>query len=201
MKNLVFYLGALMLLASANVAFAHNASVTISSPSNNKTIVVDSLPVNIMVEGTISHGSPGNVNNQRACVRVDGGTPQCEPTYITGLGNVSSRNYSIAVAINNEGQHTIQVITANPNGDHGGISSLITINVVLANVLCDEKDPPAYANEYLNSLNLPSDYATYRGQIIRVIAFNHSNGGYGSCIYDYDAVREDVNALLGQLGF
>jgi len=201
MKNLVSYLGGLALLASATVAFAHNGSVTISSPSNNQTIVVDSLPVNIMVEGTISHGSPGNVNNQRACVRVDGGTPQCEPNYITGLGNVSSRNYSIAVAINNEGQHTIQVITANPSGDHGGISSLITINVVLANVLCDEKDPPAYANEYLNSLNLPSDYATYRGQIIRVIAFNHSNGGYGSCIYDYDAVRDDVNALLGQLGF
>jgi hypothetical protein len=200
-KNLISYLGALVLLASATVAFAHNGSVTISSPSNNQTIVVDSLPVNIIVEGTISHGSPGNVNDQRACVIVDGGTPKCEPSYVGGLGNVSSRNYSVTVPINSEGAHTIQATTANSNGDHSGISTLITIYVVLANVACDEKDPPAYANEYLNGLNLPPEYATYRGQIIRVIAFNHSNGGYGACHYDYDAVREDVDDLLVQLGF
>jgi hypothetical protein len=201
MKKLVSYLGAFLLFTAANVALAHNASVAISSPSNNQTIVVESLPVNIIVEGTISHGSPGNVNDQRACVIVDGGTPTCEPSYVGGLGNVSSRNYSITVSINSEGQHTLQATTANSHGDHSGISGLITINVVLANVPCDEKDPPAFANEYLNSLNLPSAYATYRGQIIRVIALNHANGAYGSCHYDYDAVREDVNALLAQLGF
>lgn len=201
MKKRVFYLVALMFFAAANVALAHNGSVTISSPSNNQTIVVDSLPVNIIVEGTIFHGSPGNVNNQRACVIVDGGSSTCEPSYIGGLGNVSSRNYSITVPISTEGQHTLQATNANSSGDHSGISSLITITVVLASVPCDEKDPPAYANEYLNGLNLPSDYATYRGQIIRVIAFNHSNGAYGSCHYDYDAVREDVNDLLAQLGF
>jgi hypothetical protein len=201
MKRLVSYLGALLLLLTANAAVAHNATVTISSPSNNQTIVVESLPVNIIVEGTISHGSPGNINNQRACVSVDGGTNQCEPNYVAGLGNLGSRSFSITVPISSEGQHTIQATTANSSGDHSGISSSITINVVLAVVPCDEKDPPAYANEYLNSLNLPSDYATYRGQIIRVIAFNHSNGAYGSCRYDYDAVREDVNALLTQLGF
>lgn len=201
MKTLVSYFGALLLLVTANAALAHNATVTISSPSNNQTIVVESLPVNIIVEGTISHGSPGNINNQRVCVSVDGGANICEPNYVSGLGNVSSRSFSITVPIISEGQHTIQAITANPEGNHSGISSLVTINVVLAVVPCDEKDPPAYANEYLNSLNLPSDYATYRGQIIRVIAFNHSNGAYGSCRYDYDAVREDVNSLLTQLGF
>jgi hypothetical protein len=201
MKKTIFYFGALLLFASTTVALAHNGSVTISSPSNNQTIVVESLPVNIIIEGTISHGSPGTVNDQRACVSVDGGTPTCEPNYVGGLGSVSSRNYSITIPINSEGQHTLQTTSGNSNGDHRGISTLITINVVLANVPCDEKDPPAYANEYLNSLHLPSDYATYRGLIIRVIALNHSTGAYGSCRYDYDAVREDVNAMLTQLGF
>jgi hypothetical protein len=201
MKKLVSYLEAFLLFTSAGVALAHNASVSISSPSDNQTIIVESLPVNIIVEGTISHGSPGNVNDQRVCVSVDGGTPTCEPNYVGGLGNVSSRNFSITVPIDSEGQHTLQATTANSNGDHRGVSSLITINVVLANVPCDEMDPPAYANAYLNSLNLPSDYATYRGQIIRIIALNHSNGAYGSCRYDYDAVREDVDHLLAQLVF
>ena len=194
-------MGALLLLMAASSAHAHSASVTISSPSNNQTIVVDSLPVNIIVEGTITHGSPGNVNDQRACVKVDGGTPICEPNYVGGLGNVSSRNFSITVPINSEGQHTLQGFTANSRGDHSGVSALITINIVLANAACDEKDPPAYANEYLNSLNLPPSYATYRGQIIRVIAFNSSNGAYGSCQYDYELVRADVDTLLAQLGF
>jgi hypothetical protein len=200
MKNVIFYLGALLLLAASSVVHAHNGSVTISSPSANQTMVVESLPINIIVEGTISHGSPGNVNDQRACVKVDGGTAICEPNYVGGLGNVSSRNYSITVPIHSDGAHTLQTFTANSRGDHSGVSTLITIYVVLSNSACDEKDPPATANEYLNSLNLPSDYATYRGQIIRVIAFNHSNGAYGSCHYDNDAVREDVDALLAQLG-
>lgn len=200
MKKWGFYLGALMLLA-ANVALAHTGSVTISSPSNNQIIVVQSLPVNIVIEGTILHGSPGTVNNQRACVILDGATSTCEPTYIGDLGSASSRNYSITVPISTEGQHTLKATSANPGGAHGGSSDLMTITVVLASVPCDDKDPPAYANGYLNSLRLPPEYATYRGQIIRVIAFNHSNGAYGSCQYDYDAVREDVDALLAQLNF
>jgi hypothetical protein len=201
MKRLISYLAALLIMASASIAHAHSASVTISSPSNNQTIVVESLPVNIIVEGTITHGSPGNVNDQRACVKLDGGTAICEPNYVGGLGNVSSRNFSITVQINTEGQHTLQAFTANSSGDHSGVSAIITINIVLANVTCDEKDPPAYANEYLNSLSLPPSYATYRGQIIRLIAFNASNGAYGSCQYDYELVRSDVDALLAQLGF
>lgn len=200
MKNVIFYLGALLLLAASSVAHAHNGSVTISSPSANQTMVVESLPINIIVEGTISHGPPGNVNDQRACVKVDGGTAICEPNYVGGLGNVSSRNYSITVPINSDGPHTIQTFTANSRGDHSGVSTLITIYVVLSNSACDEKDPPAIANEYLNNLNFPSAYASYRGQIMRVIANNHSNGAYGSCHYDDDAVREDVDALLAQLG-
>jgi hypothetical protein len=201
MKRAFSYMGALLLLLAASSAHAHSASVTISSPSDNQTIVVESLPVNIIVEGTITHGSPGNINNQRACVKLDGGTPICEPNYVGGLGNVSSRNFSITVPINSDGQHTLQAFTANSSGDHSGMSTLITINIVLANAACDEKDPPAYANEYLNSLNLPPSYATYRGQIIRVIAFNSSNGAYGSCQYDYALVKADVDALLAQLGF
>jgi hypothetical protein len=105
------------------------------------------------------------------------------------------------VAITSEGAHTIQSSTANSKGDHGGISDVITINVILSSYECDEKDPPAYANEYLNSLNLPQSYATYRGVIIRAIALNHSIGAYGSCYYDYEAVEEDVDELLRQLGF
>jgi hypothetical protein len=78
---------------------------------------------------------------------------------------------------------------------------VVTVYIVLSNSACDEKDPPAIANEYLNDLNLPSSYATYRGQIIKIIALNHSNGAYGSCHYDDDAVRHDVDDLLAQLKF
>jgi len=158
------------------------------------------LPVNIIVEGTISHGSPGTVNDQRACVKVDGGTAICEPNYVGGLGNVSSRNYSITVPINSDGPRTLQAFTANSRADHNGVSSLITIYVVFWNSECDENDPPAYANEYLNSLNLPSAerLCHLSERIIRVNAFNHSNGAYGACQYNYE--REDVEALLAQLG-
>jgi hypothetical protein len=202
LKKFISYFAAVLLFTSANAATAHNASVvTISAPSNDQTIIVESFPVNIIVEGTISHGDPGNINDQRACVSIDRGTAICEPNYVGGLGRVSSRSFSITVPISNEGQHTIQATTANSSGDHSGVSSLIRITVLLANVPCDEKDPPAYANGYLNGLNLPSDYATVRGQIIRIIANNHSNGAYGSCHYDYDAVRQDVDQLLTQLGF
>ena len=201
MKNLISYPGALLLLMFVSAAHAHNGNPTISSPSNNQTIVVESVPVNIIVEGTISHGSPGNVNNQRACIKVDGGTPICEPNYIGGLGNVSSRSYSITVPITSDGTHTLQAFTANSSGDHSGVSAVVTVYIVLSNSACDEKDPPAIANEYLNDLNLPSSYATYRGQIIKIIALNHSNGAYGSCHYDHDAVRDDVDDLLAQLKF
>ena len=201
MRRFITFLGALLLVTAANEALAHNSNITISSHTDNQTIIVDSLPINIIVEGTISHGPPGTVNNQKACISVDGGLAICEPNYVTGLGSMSSRGYNITVPISSPGPHTLQATTANPSNDHRGISSLITINVILTTVTCDEKDPPAFANEYLNSLNLPPTYATYRGQIIRVIAFNHSNGAYGSCHYDYDAVLEDVDDLLAQLGF
>jgi hypothetical protein len=49
--------------------------------------------------------------------------------------------------------------------------------------------------------SISQDYTTVRGQIIRIIANNHSNGAYGSCHYDYDAVHEDVDQLLTQVGF
>lgn len=112
MKNWVSYLGALILLAAANVALAHNGSVTISSPINSQTIVVESLPINIIVEGTISHNSPGNINNQKACVIVDGGTPNSEPSYVGDLGSMSSRGFSITVPVGTEGP-------AYRSSDHG----------------------------------------------------------------------------------
>ena len=155
MKNLISYPGALLLFMLASAAYAHNGSPTISAPSNNQTIVVESLPVNIIVEGTISHGSPGNVNNQRACIKVDGGTAICEPNYVGGLGNVSSRNYSITVPIASDGAHTLQTFTANSRGDHSGFSAIVTVYIVLSNTACDEKDPPAIANEYLNESQSP----------------------------------------------
>ena len=199
MTSLISYTGALLLLMLVNAAHAHNSTISISSPSDNQTIVVESLPVNIIVEGIITHSNQGNVNDQRACVNVDGGTASCD-NYVSGLGNVGSRNYSVTVPINSAGPHTIQAFTAKSEGSHPGMSAITTINVVLSITACDEKDPPAIANEYLNSLNLPNIYATYRGQIIRIIAFNHSNGAYGSCNYDDEAVLDDVDALLAQLG-
>src|SRR5687767_6098837 len=116
-KKFISYFAGVLLFLSTNAAIAHNASVvTISAPSNDQTIIVESLPVNIIVEGTISHGSPGNINGQRACVSIDGGIAICEPNYVGGLGNVSSRNFTITVPINNEGQHTVQATTANSSG-------------------------------------------------------------------------------------
>jgi hypothetical protein len=158
------------------------------------------LPVNTIVEGTVSHGSPDNVDDQRACVKVDRGTTICEPNYVGGLGNVSSRNYSITVPIHSDGPHMLKAFTAYSRGDHNGVSFLITIYVVFSNSECDEKDPPAYANEYLNCLNLPSPYVGYRGTNYQVIAINHSNGAHGACQYNSDAVCEDVEALLVQFG-
>jgi hypothetical protein len=201
-KSFITLLFALSLCLPA-AGLAHDAAVSISGPYDGQVFVTDTLPLNITVEGTISHNGPpagANVADSRACVSVDGGLPTCLPAPVFGGRPPSSYNYVVPVTINSAGFHTLQVSTSKTDGGHPGQSEIITIQVVLQTTICDEVDPPAYANQYLNDLNLPSYYASWRGQIIKVIAFNHSNGVYGSCTYNYAAVSADVDALLSGLG-
>jgi hypothetical protein len=120
---------------------------------------------------------------------------------LSGLGNTQSYSYNIPVEIGTAGAHTLQAINANSDGDHSGASSVIGITIVLTAYACHDRDPPAHANQYLNSVNLPREYATYRGQVISIIAFNHSVGKYGTCTYDYTLVEADARDLLAYLGF
>jgi hypothetical protein len=195
-----FWVAAFLPFVVAGAALASTSINTISSPWDGQDFVVDSLPATITVEGTVSH-SPGTVNDQKVCVSVDSGNQTCEPAFIGGLGRDNSRNYSIAVTIGTDGMHTLQASNANSSGDHSGVSDLITIKIIVATAACDEIDPPAYANQYLNSLQLPVDYATYLGQIIRIIAFNYSNGRYGSCHYRYEVVESDIDGIVADLSF
>ena len=192
-----------LLMFLPRLGLSHESAVTISGPYDGQVFVTDSLPLSITVEGTISHSAPpngANVADSRACVSLDGGVPTCQPAPVFGGKPPSSYNYLVPVSIASPGIHTLQASTSKTDGGHAGQSDVITITVILASTNCDEVDPPAYANQYLNGLNLPSYYATYRGQILKVIAFNHSNGVYGSCTYNYPAVIADVDALLSQLG-
>ena len=198
--SLVFLLSVFLSIAGTGAALAVPATFTntISTPVNGQQFTVNSLPTTIAVEGTISGG---NINDQKVCVSLDGGAPICEPGFLGGLGNSTSRSYSIPVSISTTGDHSLQASNANSTGGHSAVSALITITIALTADTCDEVNPPAYANAYLNSLNLPNEYATYRGQIIKIIAFNFSAGDYGRSHYDYAAVVSDVNDLLNQLGF
>jgi hypothetical protein len=190
-----------LLLSLPAAGLAHDSAVSISGPYDGQVFITDTLPLNITVEGTISHSGPpngSNVADSRACISVDSGIATCQAAPTFGGRPPSSYTYVIPVTITSAGFHTLQVFTSKTDGGHPGQSDIITIQVVLATATCDEVDPPAYANQYLNDLNLPSYYASYRGQIIKVIAFNHSNGG--SCTFNYAAVMADVDALLGGLG-
>jgi hypothetical protein len=120
---------------------------------------------------------------------------------LSGLGNTQSYSYSIPVEIGTAGPHTLQGISANTDGNHVGASDPVNITIYLIPYTCDEKDPPAHANEFLNSIYVPQEYARYRGQVLSIIAFYHSNGYYGTCRYDYGRVESDVIALFGELGF
>ena len=191
------------LLFSPRLGLSHESLVSISGPYDGQIFVTDSLPLSITVEGTISHSAPpngANVADSWACVSLDGGVPTCQPAPVFGGKPPSSYNYLVPVSITSPGIHTLQASTSKTGGGHAGQSDVITITVILASTNCDEVDPPAHANQYLNDLHLPSYYASYRGQILKVIAFNHSNGVYGSCTYNYPAVIADVDALLSQLG-
>lgn len=193
-----------LLLSAPALGLAHDTVISISGPYDEQVFVTDSLPINITVEGTISHSGPpagANVADNKACVSVNSETPVCQAAPVFGGPPPSSYNYSVPVSIGSQGSHMLQAFTSKTDGGHPGQSSVITIHVVLSTTTCDEVDPPAYANQYLNDLDLPSSYATYRGQIIRVIANFHSNGAYGSCSYDYAAVAAHVDQLLAELGF
>lgn len=192
-----------LLLFLPGLGLSHETAVSISGPYDGQVFVTDSLPLSITVEGAISHSAPpngANVADSRACVSLDSGVPTCQPAPVFGGKPPSSYNYVVPVSIPSPGSHTIQASSSKTGGGHAGQSEVITITVILASAVCDEVDPPAYANQYLNGLNLPSYYASYRGQILKVIAFNHSNGVYGSCTYNYPAVIADVDTLLSQLG-
>lgn len=202
-KSKVIFLFALFVLFPA-LALAHDSTIDISGPYDGQQYVTDTLPINISVQGTITHSplpNGANVADSQACVSVDGGAQICQPAPTFAGRPPTYYNYLVPVTISSPGFHTLQAFTRKSDGGHPGQSAVITIEVILSTTSCDEVDPPAYANQYLNGLNLPRDYATYRGQIINVIAFNHSNGVYGSCTYNYPAVVADVDALLNQVGF
>jgi hypothetical protein len=197
-------LGALLMVPA--FGWTHNASIDISAPTPGQEFVVDALPVTITVQGTIAHSAPpngANVADSKACVTVDGdtGNPFCEPAPVFQGKPPSSYQYSVNVTVNSEGAHTLQAYTSKTDGGHPGQSEPTTIYVYLASVTCDEVDPPAYANQYMDSLNLPRDYAQYRGKVIQQIAHNYNDGKYGTCHYDYELVEDDVDQLLYGLGF
>jgi hypothetical protein len=186
--------------------WAHNSSIDIAAPYEGQEFVVDVLPVTVTVTGTIAHSAPpngANVADSKACVTVDGDTenPSCAAAPVFQGKPPSSYQYSVNVTINSEGAHILQAYTSKTDGGHPGQSELRTIYVYLASVTCDEVDPPAYANQYMNGLNLPQEYAQYRGKVIKQIAHNHDEGKYGTCQYDYELVEVDVDQFLSELGF
>jgi hypothetical protein len=187
----IMALAALIMLPLA--ALANPAVVSITAPVDGSTMYVDAFPTSVTVSGTIIH-SPGTVNDMRACVSVDGGTAVCG-NYISGAGNMSSFPFAISVVIYDAGSHTFVVSADKSGGGHYG-SAQVTATYLLSAVTCDEQDPPAFANEYLNNLNLPQSYNQIRGQILQFIAQNMNSGKYGTCTYNYDLVKSDVDAKL-----
>ncbi len=186
-------------------AWAHDSSITISAPTAGQEFWVSSLPVDLTVpvSGTIIHSAPptgASVADNWACVSVDAGTPVCNPAPTFGGRPPTSYDYSVNVTITSLGAHTLQASTRKSDGGHPGQSDPVTIYVYLTPVTCDEVDPPAYANQYMNTFNPPQAYAQFRGLVIRQIAYNHSQGMYGTCTYDYPAVEEDVCTALLEVG-
>jgi hypothetical protein len=175
-------------------AHATPVVVAISGPTNGSTITVDELPATIQVTGSVSHPQAA-VNDMRACVEVDGGSPVCGD-YIAGAGNLRSFGFNLPVDLY-EGTHTLRVYADKSSGGHYGFAE-ITVTVVLSTVACDELDPPAIANAYLNSLDLPNSYNQIRGSIISTIAHNMNAGRYGTCTYNAALVRTDVDSLLAK---
>jgi hypothetical protein len=201
-KALSTILGAAGLVAALIMApgavLANPATISIAAPTDGAEFEVETLPTTILFSGTITH-SPSNVNDMQPCLTVDSSTVCGD--LISGVGNLQSYPYAIPVEFDTPGEHTIQAYTDKTGGGHYGSSEPINITIFLVPVACDEVDPPGYANEYLNSLNLPQDYATKRGQIISLIANYMNNGRYGTCNYNYELVEYDVDLKLAELGY
>jgi hypothetical protein len=203
MKSTLYAIISLITLAFALIigpktALANPALITIATPTDGAEFEVGTLPTTILFSGTITH-SPSNVNDMQPCLNVDSSTV-CG-NLISGVGNLQSYPYAIPVEFDTPGEHTIQAYTDKTGGGHYGSSAPINITIFLVPVACDEVDPPGYANEYLNSLNLPQEYATKRGQIISAIANYMNDGRYGTCNYNYELVKYDVDLKLAELGY
>lgn len=190
----IMALAALIMLPLA--ALANPAVVSITAPVDGSTTYVDAFPTSVTVSGTVVH-SPGNVNDMRACVTVDSDPPVCG-NYISGVGNTSSFPFAISVVIYSAGTHTFVVSADKSSGGHYGFAQ-VTATYLLSATTCDEKDPPAIANEYLDSKDNPQTFAQIRGRIISTIAANMNDGKYGSCNYNVTLVQSDVDALLARL--
>jgi hypothetical protein len=180
------------LLAIPAVAAAHSSSTSISAPSDGQEFLTDAPPLTVLVEGAVVHSNPGNASGFTICV-YEGATELACEADCQGLGNHSTCNFSVPVDLG-FGEHTLRIVSTK-DGAHGSEAS-VTVTVSPSTVACDEKDPPALANAYLNSLDLPQSYQQIRGAVIRQIANAHSNGKYGSCTYDQDCVETDVDAAL-----
>jgi len=53
----------------------------------------------------------------------------------------------------------------------------------------------------MNGMNLPREYAQYRGKVVQQIAHNYNDGKYGTCHYDYALVEADVDQYISELEF
>lgn len=180
------------------VAMANPAVVTITAPANGGSTQVETLPVSVSVTGTVLH-TPGTVNDMSACLSVDGGAEVCGPT-IAGVGKQSTFSFSIASDIYAAGTHTFRVCSDKSSGGHLGCAE-VTHTFTLAQAACDEVDPPAIANDYMNSINLPQSFNQIRGKVISKIADNMNQGKYGTCNYNAVLVRSDVDLYLAQAGW
>ncbi|MBJ6802154.1 hypothetical protein [Geomonas propionica] len=186
------------LVALPVMAMANPTVVTISAPVNGGTTQVDTLPMSVPVTGSVFH-SPGTINNMRACLSVDAGAEVCGPTF-TGVGNKSSFTFNIGGDIFAPGLHTFKVCADKVDGGHLGCAT-VEHTFTVAQSACDEVDPPAIANDYMNGINLPNAFNQVRGKIINQIAANMNEGKYGTCNYNATKVKEDVDVLLAQAGW
>jgi hypothetical protein len=199
-SKLKYLAGAItILLASAGSEVWADASViTIGSPTEGANISFDCslyTSTTVTVSGTQVHD---NVAGGRVCVSSN--LPNSKTcSYYSGTGRPPTYwNYSIPVQVGvGANQPLVAVGDKGTDGDAHTGSTTVHVNVSCSNLACDEKDPPAHANLYLNSLSTsPSDFAKIRGNIIEQIAHATDKGKYGSCTYDYSCVEDDVDLAL-----
>jgi hypothetical protein len=201
-RKLKYLAGAVtILLASANAEVWADASViTIGSPLEGADITFDCslyTSTTVTVSGTQVHD---NVAGGRVCVSSNfPNSKNC--SYYTGTGRPpTSWNYSIPVQVGVGANQPLNAVgDKGTDGDAHTGSATVHVNVSCSNLACDEQDPPAHANLYMNNLPTtltPSQFAQVRGDVINQIAHATENGKYGSCTYDYSCVENDVDYAL-----